>query len=437
MKIYLSLTLCLTLFLLACSPGQQMSVESSKKSNYLISNISVIPINTNHLLKNQTVWIKDNKIQYIGNGQDLKTAGRPQKIDGSGQYLMPGLSDMHVHLPGERTDRFLHLNLLNGITNIRSMRGDASHLKLRKDIESGLLLGPKIICSAPPIHAKMDLNEMQIDSLFTNYKKEGYDLLKILSIKDLATFQSLQAASKKHQLPIGGHTPLNVGIKNLLAEDAYSIEHLGGYLAALKDSEAFLDKMIEQTVRSKTYNCPTLDWYNLWQFSTEALQERQGLEFVPELIPKWEEKRQKYKAATTPEERQQDRLDTRERISKKSMILKKLHEKGAMILVSPDATGTYQVPGFCVLEELKLYRDAGISNFDILKMATWNAAQYCGKEKQFGSVETGKEADLIILDKNPLENIENLAAVNAVFVQGQLLPREQILSLLKKKTPTK
>ena len=424
MKQIKNILIAISIFTIGCAaPKNISSVNQEKKADsvdLVITNISVIPMDRDTTLLNQTVWVNDGAI--IGFGGNASFIAK-KTIDGTGKFLMPGLADMHVHLPAyhpdslENLNRYFSLNLAAGVTTLRSMRGKSGHIALAKKIKNGEIIAPAIHCSAPAISSKSEIKLEEIDSLVATYKTEGYELIKILSVKDTAHFNQFVASARKHNIMLAGHAPRNVSVDALLGSEYSSIEHLGGYLAAVYKGGAVLKKAVNQTIEKGIYNCATLDWYNIGylQVPVESLKKRHGLQYMSaEKNKEWEDKM----TASFEKVDEGRKTDYQTAMAYKFLILRALSDGGAKLLLSPDATGAYAVPGFSMWDEMKLYQKAGLNNYSILEAATVNAAKYFGEENSWGTLTKNKRADMVLLRKNPLENINYISTVEGVFLNG-------------------
>jgi len=399
--------------------------------DYLITNVNVIPISEETVLENQTVGIYENQIVYIGSDSPQINMD-VQLIDGTNKYLMPGLSDMHAHLPSKDIENYFRLNLINGITKIRSMRGSLEHLKLRDQIIKDKILAPKIYYGAPPTFTRTEFNASNADSLISSYKTAGFGFVKFLSIKDSISFVHLVAAAKKYDIGISGHVSSRIGLEPSLSSGVYrSIEHLGGYVKALEKGEDYFNQMVELTIQHDIYNDATLDWYNMGTLTKDELLQKSGLDLISETSELWVEQLNEELAKKHINQIEEEINQAKEKIAIKKRILKRLFDKGAKILISPDASGSFGVPGFSLLNEMKHYKSAGLSNYEILKIATYNTAEFFGELGEFGTVEIGKKADLILVIGNPIENLDHLSNIEKIFIQGKVYNSDSILSSLK------
>jgi Amidohydrolase family len=425
------LSLILLLSSLTNSFGQSKSEIS--QAEYVFRHVNVLPISSETTLKNQIVGIQNGKIIFISNDNftsTLKT--KAQIIQGKDKYLMPGMADMHCHFPEKKEIKnYFLMNLLAGVTHLRSMRGDLEHLGYRNQSDYPK---PYLQLTTQAIGKSMNITEERADSLVKNSKDKGFDLVKVLSIKDSASFSNLMTASKKYQLPVAGHYLSNIRRQDFIKSGYQTIEHLGGLVEFQKMGDSTFNSIADLTKKNNVYHCPTLDWYQIAYFllPEETMKKRAGMEYVADSVKtKWaktlHEDTQKMGEADVKKYH-----DYYEGLQKKHFeVLKKINDKGINIIAGVDASEIYSVPGFAILEEMKLYSQAGLSNYDILKTATINPAKYAKNEASFGTIEKGKNADLILLEGNPLENLESVSKVNGVFVNQKFYLKEEILKMMK------
>jgi imidazolonepropionase-like amidohydrolase len=173
----------------------------------------------------------------------------------------------------------------------------------------------------------------------------------------------------------------------------------------------------------------------LYTNTLRGFKKRPGLERLPPaLVRDWTKTFDDYfaqQAKKQPDSLRQEQQSEKEYVAKKLEILKRLHQKGCKLLVSPDASTVFQVPGLSMIEEMNIYKQAGISEYDILKAATLNAAQYMAEANQWGAIQKGMRANLILLESNPLENIENLRKIKGVMKRGQWFSASKITELIE------
>ena len=407
--------------------------QEKQVADYIVRNVAIIPMNSDVVLKNKDIIIKDNKIYAIKDHDEKLRIKVRKKINGRGMYVLPGLSDMHVHLPKDsaEVEKFLIMNLLSGITKVRSMRGLPAHVQWKKKYNREGSVYPRLYVSAPPISGRSDIPVTELDSLVQRYKAEGFELIKLLSVKDEVFFDSLNKACIKYNMALAGHFPGNIDDERIFASKINSIEHLGG-LTAIPDS--LLKERVRRIIDNHIAVCPTLDWYNVsyLQVSLEELDKRRGLHFVDEETAKgWHKKASDYMGAKSAEELRKEIKEGELVMKNRLEVLNYLIQQNAIVLLSPDSSGLFAIPGFNLTEEIKLYQKAGISNYDILKCATVNVARYY-QDDSFGTIEEGKEADFILVKENPLSHIDALKDLRGIFHNNNYLDSKSLRKLSRK-----
>lgn len=413
--------------------------KDKKTVNLVITNVSVVSMERDEVLKNQDVVIIDGKIVSITKFKE-SIYKNILRIDGTGKFIMPSLSDAHVHFPETEAEmeQILQLNLINGVTKLRSMRGDWKHAEWRTKFNSAESFYPKLYLSSPPISRSYDLTPEQIESFVKSSKENGFDLVKILSIKSQTIFSQLESVCKKYNMPIGGHFP-KLASGNQLNDDVVfnsnytSFEHLGGLAG---ETDAVLTKRIAFLKDKNTTICPTLSWYSIGsgRYSLDESRNLPGMEFVSKVkMEEWIAGTIKYREKIGDEAYKEEVVSEMKTLDEKYKIVKKLHEAGVNMILSPDASGKYMIAGFGVLGEMQLLKNANLSNFDVLKMSTLNFAKFF--KESYGTIEVGKAADFIILDKNPLEDLNALKDIKGVYFNNQFLDesklKEMRLNLLR------
>jgi imidazolonepropionase-like amidohydrolase len=410
------------------------SAASAQTFDLCFRNVSIIsPEKVSPLASGKDVFVRDGKIIRITDASSSSLKASKREIDGAGKYLMAGLTDMHVHLPPpEKLEKFLKLNLAAGVTTIRSMRGKPEHFGIKSQIASGELLGPDLYIASPYFPNKTVKIEALADTVKA-YKAAGYDCIKVLAVPDSAYFEALMAAANEAKIPVVGHWPWQIPIERVIESGFACIEHLQGLHEAYLEDSNSIAPLVEKLKEYRTYNCPTLDFYNVYwsQVPLNSLKGRPGLEFIDSATrADWAEKVETNLAKLTAgsgDSVVKKIKSNHEYMQSKFKLLKRMHDLGAPLIMSPaDANDPFGVPGFCVWEEMKLFAKCGISNRDILKIATYNASDFLHERNRWGSVEEGKKANLILLGRNPLEAIENIESVEATVVQGRYVTKETL-----------
>ncbi len=445
----ISLLLVLVIFSSAQTPQQAIAFV----------NVNVVPFDRERVLAGQTVIVRDGRIAEIGLAEKTKVPAGALQIDGRGKYLMPGLADMHVHLypgagqPDDLTSQQLHMFLANGVTTIRNMIGKPEHLPLRDRVAKGELLGPTIYTAGPPLLGNNVPNPEAAERVVTEQKKAGYDLLKVHEGLSPETYAAIAATAKRVGIPLAGHVTATVGLKRALDAQQSSIEHLDGYLQAMVaddspvkpgPSQVVLGSVLEHIDESKLSALATATRKaNVWNDPTITLFKLVVSDVKPEDYLKWPE--MKYIPAKMREAFAKQKQSTlgnpapageRQRyIQLRNKVLVALHAAGAKLLIGPDSPQFFLVPGFATHRELESFVEAGLSPYQAIEAATRNPAEYFAEtmkaSRDFGTVEVGLRADLILLDANPLQSVANLSKRSGVMVRGRWLPENELHRMLE------
>jgi len=413
-------------------------------------NVNVIPMDYEHILENQIVIIQDDRIAVIGPKDNVQIPQNAIRINGMDKYLMPGLSDMHTHSWGEDFIPFIS----NGVTTIRNMRGSTYHLELRQEILSGELLGPSMyltgpyIDGPPPESADYPIitNPKEAVSVVANQKVAGYDFIKVLSQLSPEVFEAIISAARVNNIKVIGHPPFQVEFEKVLNSGMYSIEHLHGYnIELMSDNAPELDyyersswikswkyfdenklqDLVKETVEMGVWNCPTLVIILNGRIRPSELEDKlknPNLRYVaPNILKYWKER----------EYLEEEAIIARETDHFRKKTVKALHDAGGKLLLGTDSPQFFTIPGFSLHEELQHLVDAGLSPYEAIKTGTTNAAVFLGASKEFGKVAVGLRADLILLNNNPLVDINNTTNITGVMVRGKWFSDDELNLMLE------
>lgn len=401
----------------------------------VFKNVNIVSMENDKVLENQNIAISNGKIVAIENAKKSKLKAE-KTIDLKGKYIMPSLADAHVHLPEneEELQRMFDLNLINGVTKLRSMRGDWKHKEWQNKFNTINSIYPKIYLSAPPISRNMEATPEQLEEFVKAVKEHNYGFIKILSVKNQEIFTQLDSLCKKYDVSLGGHFP-RLAMGNSLNEDVFfnsnykSIEHLGG----LVGEPNLFESRIQAIKKNDIYICPTLLWYSIGsgQYSYEQLEKLPGMEFVSkETMQEWIEKTKIYREKIGEQAYKDEVAKELKDLEEKHQVIARLQKEGIKMLLSPDASSKYMMTGCNMVNEMELLKNANLSNFEILQMATVNFATF---HKEYnGVIKVNKPADFIILDQNPLEDLQTLKNIKGVFYNYNYLDSKTLEDMKKK-----
>ncbi len=442
------------LFLITClfSCGQKAPISSS---GILIKNVTILQVEEEKTTSvEQDVLIENTKIAKIGKDLNIQAA---QIIDGTGKYLMPGLTEMHAHIPTPKDEddsyvkETLFLYLSQGITTIRGMLGDPYHLTLRKDIADGKILGPRIYTSSPSCNGNSIPDKATAIEKVTAYKNDGYDFLKIHPGIKLDVWQQLESTAKEVGIRFAGHVPVDVGINRAIEAGYGTIDHLDGYLEGLVPSSANvapdqngffgynfthladlknIKDLVSKTKEANVSVVLTQTLFTRWFSPTDPARDllASEMKYMPSKTRfAW---RQNKEQLINNEDYSAEQWSSYNSI--RTQLLSALYKRGVTILLGSDAPQVMNVPGFSLHHEMKEMANAGMSNYDILKSGTSGPADFFSASGQFGTIQEKASADFILLNKHPLEDISNAQDIAGVMVRGYWLSRDMIDEGLKK-----
>ena len=417
----------------------------------------------------QTVITSGDRIVALGPRSKVAVPAGAIRIDGRGMTLMPGLVDMHVHLapePGKTGDaaqRALAVMLGHGTTTARGMAGSPANLEVRNAIESGALPGPRFYAAAPAMHDGNTPSAEAARQSVAKAREAGYDLIKSHHLTDLASWQAVQSEARKQALPVAGHVANEIGVDRALAA-GQQIEHLDGFIyellppdaperqiefaqvpppqviaAASKASDAQIEGLARRVAARGAYLVPTLSLFEKisdLRTSTEYLGSAPGMRFVPDAaIQQWTAQRRQFAEQTgyTAETAESFRALRRR-------IASALHRAGVPLMAGSDTAQAFHVWGPGLIDEIEALAAAGMTNMEALRSATVVPRNYFGSlprggshlgwKADFGTVEEGARADLLLLRGDPSRNLRALRNVETVIAAGKVFQRDDLDTML-------
>lgn len=414
-----------------------------------ITHVDIIPMSADgKMLKNATIVIRGNRILSI----NKSIPDSAQIIDGSGKWLIPGLIDMHVHIPVDghfntnyptaaaaiftNTQDMMTPFIANGVTTVFELNSRSGHFGQRNEILRGDVIGPRMALAAMieggEGQGRIANSPADGRQSVRMAKAEGYEFIKVYSKLNIETYKAVVDEAGKQGMKVVGHIPNDFGAAK---EDAL-VPHFGMVAHAeeffkqnedLRDNDAKKYALLAKN--NGTWLSPTLIVIKstIGQArSLDSIRLLQSLKYVHPLL------QSKWLTANTPNKGSTPaRIDRLERmIQSNKRIVRAFHAAGVPILAGTDAGSSGVVWGFSLHDELRLLVEAGLSNEEALTSATRFPAAWLGLEDKIGTIEAGKFADLILLDANPLDDIRNSRKIAAVFVNGGWLSKQSIDSML-------
>ncbi|MGB5588518.1 MAG: amidohydrolase family protein [Gammaproteobacteria bacterium] len=410
---------------------------------------NVVPMDQEVVLSGQTVLVRNGVISRIGPDSTVEVPAGAKRIDARDKYLLPGLAEMHAHIPGRRQragwlQDVLLLFVANGVTTARGMLGAPCHLQLQQQIASGEVLGPRIFTSGPSLNGNTVDGTEQARSMVEEQAGKGYDFLKLHPGLSVEEYQVIADTSRRLGMPFTGHVPEQVGLPMALASGQATIEHLDGYMQAMVPAGVAtpaepglfgigltdavdvnrIPELARETEMAGVWNVPTLSLIENFVAPEDPLITAQGpgMAFVPrDMLAGWITSKQSIldNPGYQPE--------TAERFMEiRAKLTRTLQQQGAGLLLGSDAPEVFNVPGFSIHHELDDLVDAGLTPYQALRTGTALPAEFFGASGQFGTLVEGSEADMILVASNPLQDVSALRQPLGVMVRGQWLDREEI-----------
>lgn len=414
---------------------------------------AVIPMDEERVLRDYTVIVARGTIVEMGPSSVVPVPGDAVRIDATGRYLMPALCDMHVHLVGGpwnswlRPDardslpyeRFLLPYVANGVTTVQALWATPEDIILRERISRGELLGPRLILARmidgpdkawpPPLSAWVS-SATEAREAVRRAKEEGYDKVKVYSFLSRESYDAIVATARELGMDVIGHVPMSLSVEYVLAAGqtliAHSEEvakHAGGNYDAER-IDAFASRMAEANVWMMPTLVTSRSLVELFDDSERLLGRPEAAYFRHPLEAAfWSFLVEKIYGPVPPEARRGIR-DDYERFQRP--LTRAFHQKGGRMLAGSDAPLPGLVPGFALHRELRELVDVGLTPFEALRTATLNPFEYLGESDRAGTVQVGKQTDLLLLDENPLEDISAASRIAGVLVRGRWIGAAEI-----------
>ncbi len=467
---YLPFLLFFCLLIFSCS--------SDKKESYdlVIQNGSIIDVETGNISK-QTIFISDGRIIKVSAQQKVVPFEATKTIDASEKYIIPGFWDNHVHFRGgdsliEANKNFLKLFIANGITTVRDAGGDLTTevLKWNNAIASNKLVGPTIFTSGPKIDGKNATwagsleveNENDIQTALDSLENIPSDFVKLYDSKISGEmYLKTITEAEKRDLITSGHMPFTVELNQAVDSGIDAIEHLYYVMKGCAANEkavtqklqnkeigfwnampllmsnyedSIAQKTFKQLKENNVYIVPTLHIGKTLSYLDEVDHSQDMyLKYMSSgIIKTYKGRINRVKNSTEKTIADRKNLDVFFR-----KLTKSLNDAGVGLLAGSDsgAFNSYTYPGISLHGELKEMVNNGLSPLEALRTSAFNGSKFLKKDEDYGSISEGKIADLVLLDANPLDNIEHTQQIYTVIKEGKSFSKEQLNTLLESAIP--
>jgi hypothetical protein len=452
------------------------SLELNGEPVTAFTHVNLIPMTQEVALKDQTVLVQGDQIMYVGRSRSVKIPSKATIIDGEGAYLMPGLADMHVHIYEESRDEYpvspLNLYIAKGVTTIRDCGTAPIHpsdtfvLDWRDEILSGKTIGPMIYSSGRTIHGPVADSARVVQERY----EDGFDFVKLYMELSKKELEAAQGTAEELGMYSVGHIPYQVGLEQAISSGLDEIAHLEELTFELMwadqrptrtlSMDQWLTSFIEAVSERYGYDLGTEIDFDPVEFEKlqgsqmdqmlrslreneipvgttlavgevvdqklfdldQFLRREENVYLAPGLVDEILAGQNRHQLMFDAIGKNKALLDWKGDLD--FYVLRRLKEAGIMIVSGTDAGSSSigVVEGFATHDDLRILIENGFSAYEALQTATVNAARVVEKmngKGNFGTIEVGKRADLILLAGNPLDDILNTQKILGVMAAGR------------------
>jgi hypothetical protein len=413
-------------------------------------NVNIIPMEEERILSNQTLLVKDGRITLFGDASSIPVPDDALLIDAADQYLIPALADMHIHLEGQSWnimfppaaqfsdddldfESILFPFLANGVTTVQVMSALPEHIALRERINSGEIFGPRLILNRmidgpgeswpPPINTQVGTPEDARQVVVDSYEA-GYDGMKVYTFLNQECYDAVLVTAQEIGMPVSGHIPDALSVEHILTVGQNLIAHAEEVMKQARGdySSEQIEYFAELIAASDTWITPTLTTSRKILAIFDDLETELSRPEMRCLHPMangiWSYLIENIYLKIPSEHQEAIRTGFE---SFQRPFTKALHEKGVKLMTGTDVLIPTNLPGFSIHDELLELVGLGLTPYEALKTATTYPMEYLGELEDAGTLEIGKQADLVLLGANPLEDIRNARKVIGVMCRGEWL----------------
>jgi imidazolonepropionase-like amidohydrolase len=448
------------------------SLDLFAQDTYAIKNVSIITMTSEEVLPDRTVIVDKGIIKSISPAATAKIAKGVKAIDGKGKFLMPGLFDMHTHFFYEQGEHVntneaeLKLMLVNGITTARIMAGHPSYLEAKANVKNGKWIGPELSVASPQLAGKWPFptgfknfelvdNEEKAKAAVKTFKQQGYDAIKVTFMITKPVHKAITEAAAQENIKVVGHVGpiimlpaaleakqqiehMDMFIETLLPDTTYnhgqSVSDYNIYSKAAWETvphlmESKIPALVKSVKEAGIYVTPT-NYFFISNAglppSDEEIRKKPDYNYIPSKLreEKWTY-RESYLKKMAP-------LASREKyVHIRKKMVNELWKAGVPLMAGSDAPEFFVVAGFAIHDELKTMVDSGLTPYAALQTATVNPATFLGMNNRTGTIAVGKEADLVLLNNNPLTDINHTRNIAGVSSGNSWLDTSEIRKLLE------
>ncbi|QDU66120.1 amidohydrolase family protein [Engelhardtia mirabilis] len=426
--------------------GSQASDPQPRQVDLALTDVALVDLDAGVVFPSRTVLVDAGRIVVVGPAGEVAAFAASTTIAGEGAYLLPGLWDMHVHDSDDAV--VLAAHLAAGVTGVRDLGGPGSATVVARDkVAAGQWRGPRIVAAGPHLDGRPDVmgdgsriqinDEAQARLAVADLARMGVDLIKVHDVMTPEVHRAVAAAAAEFGLPVDGHAPRGVPIAQVtefqrtiehattLGEQALGRDALESAATFERDLEAYLAAdgrgaaLIAALVASGTAYCSTLvagEGLARASAPNTTVWDDPRLAAAPEgTAARW---REWLPVELLPANFHAERVAV-ERAARR--IVGAMHERGVLLLAGTDAGAPHVYWGSALHEELDLLVEAGLEPVEALRCATVNPARVLGLEDESGAIAPGYRADLLLVEGNPLDDLDALQHIRAVIARGAVV----------------
>ncbi len=439
-----------------------LSAQQQQSSSTAIVDVTVVDVATGHERSNQTVRIEAGHIVAVAPAQTSDVA-LPGAIDGRGDYLIPGLWDMHIHV---HSTHELPLYIANGVTGVRIMSGDRNEGGYRTElglekISPEIYLASAIVDGSDPTWPGSIVVKKAADARRTvdEIKSSRADFIKVYNGIPREAYFALADEAKQQHIDFEGHVPDAVTAQEASAAGQRTMEHLQGIgLACSRDQQALTGELLraqffrrrlavevqayrsfdpakcqalfEELRHNSTWQVPTLTVRRMWgrlddsKMTSDPRQAYISRQSRDRWLDRIEPMTRRWNAA--------EYAMARSLFTTEERVVGGMFRAGVPLMAGTDAMNPFCYPGFSLHDELALLVESGLTPLAALQAATINPARFLGRDAELGTIEPGKIANLVLLRADPLADIHNTTQIEAVWLRGQYFNQATLAEMLEK-----
>lgn len=454
----------LTLLAAACAravPPAQPPAAAASAPVVAFTHTAVIPMDSERVLRDYTVVVDHGVITAMGPASAVRVPRGAVRIDGTGRYLMPALSDMHVHLlnhawsallsPRARAasadlpfESFVFPYVANGVTLVQELSATPEDVPLRQQIRSGAVIGPRLVLAKmidgpdkawPPPISTWVATPAAARAAVRQAKHDGYDKIKVYSFLSRESYDAIVDEADSLRMDVIGHVPMALSVEEVLAHHQKLIAHSEELLKHADGdlSASHIDYYARLLAEHGTYLTSTLvtteSIIGAFEHPEQQLSRPEAAYFGhPMEQGAWLFMVDRLYKPVPPAGRQfiEDGYARFQR-----PFTRAFHDHGGKLMTGTDSPWPGLVPGFALHRELDAYVSVGLTPYEALRSSTTVPYEYLGESDRMGTIAVGMHSDMIVLDANPLENVSNAQRIAGVLLRGRWIGSNEIRSRMQ------